>query len=430
MEEKHETISKWIKLDNAATIYPATLSKKYAGMFRMSAQLRDTVDKEILSLALNNVIKRFPMYRYQLKQGFFWHYFRFNDNIPIIQDDYRNPLVRINFKQNSNFMFRVRIFNKRISIEYFHSLTDGYGGITFLLTLVAEYIRIKYKAKISYTKNILNPTEYATKEEIEDSFLKYSRGYGEFVKEHAAYHQKGILEPSYKINIISGKIPIDKVKEIAKEYNCTITQFIVSVMIDSFQTIQEQEIKNIKKRKQIKISVPINLRNIYNSNTLRNFSSYVNIGIDPKYGHFSFKEIINEVKSNMSIMTTEKRLNAKITGNVKLAKNIFIRIIPMAIKKHILSLGEKLYGDRYVTSTMSNLGLIEVPKNITKYIDDLGVIIGRPRTNPGAGTCVGYNGNLYITFSRKIRETEFEKLFFRRFVELGIPVEIESNGGI
>ena len=49
MEEKHETISKWIKLDNAATIYPATLSKKYAHMFRMSAQLRDTVDKEILS---------------------------------------------------------------------------------------------------------------------------------------------------------------------------------------------------------------------------------------------------------------------------------------------------------------------------------------------------------------------------------------------
>lgn len=430
MEEKHETISKWIKLDNAATIYPATLSKKYAGMFRMSAQLRDTVDKEILSLALNNVIKRFPMYRYQLKQGFFWHYFRFNDNIPIIQDDYRNPLVRINFKQNSNFMFRVRIFNKKISVEYFHSLTDGYGGITFLLTLVAEYIRIKYKAKISYTKNILNPTEYATKEEIEDSFLKYSRGYGEFVKEQSAYHQKGILEPSYKINIISGKIPIDKVKEIAKEYNCTITQFIVSVMIDSFQTIQEQEIKNIKKRKQIKISIPINLRNIYNSNTLRNFSSYVNIGIDPKYGHFSFKEIINEVKSNMSLMTTEKRLNAKITGNVKLAKNIFIRIIPMAIKKHILSLGEKLYGDRYVTSTMSNLGLIEVPKNITKYIDDLGFIIGRSRTNPGAGTCIGYNGNLYITFSRKIRETEFEKLFFRRFVELGIPVEIESNGGI
>ena len=152
-----ETISKWIKLDNAATIYPATLSKKYAGMFRMSAQLKESVDKEILSMALNNVINRFPMYRYQLKQGFFWHYFRFNDNIPIIQDDFRNPLVRINFKQNSNFMFRVRIFNKRISVEYFHSLTDGYGGITFLLTLVAEYLRIKHKLKISYNDKILDP---------------------------------------------------------------------------------------------------------------------------------------------------------------------------------------------------------------------------------------------------------------------------------
>ena len=30
---------------------------------------------------------------------------------------------------------------------------------------------------------------------------------------------------------------------MTKKYNCTITQFIVSVMLDSYQTIQEKEIK-------------------------------------------------------------------------------------------------------------------------------------------------------------------------------------------
>ena len=131
----------------------------------------------------------------------------------------------------------------------------------------------------------------------------------------------------------------------------------------------------------------------------------------------------------MNLKKKKKRLNAKITENVKLSKNIFVRLIPMILKKHILSIGEKLYGDRYVTSTMSNLGLVNIPDELTEYIKDLGFIIGRSRNKPGSGSCIGYNGNLYITFSRKIKETEFEKLFFRKLVEMDIPVEIESNEG-
>jgi len=95
-------IPSWMKLDNAATIYPSTLTKRYASMFRMSVSLTETVDKKILESALNNVIKRFPAFRYKLKQGLFWCYFKFNKGVPEIQDDYKNPLLRINFKKNKD----------------------------------------------------------------------------------------------------------------------------------------------------------------------------------------------------------------------------------------------------------------------------------------------------------------------------------------
>jgi hypothetical protein len=61
----------WMKLDNAATIYPSTLSRRYAAMFRMSITLTERIDKGILNEALNNVIKRFPAFRYKLKKGIF-----------------------------------------------------------------------------------------------------------------------------------------------------------------------------------------------------------------------------------------------------------------------------------------------------------------------------------------------------------------------
>ena len=49
----------WLKLDNAGTIYPSTLSRKYAAMFRVTMSLNDKIDCDILQIALNNVINRF-----------------------------------------------------------------------------------------------------------------------------------------------------------------------------------------------------------------------------------------------------------------------------------------------------------------------------------------------------------------------------------
>lgn len=426
---KQENIPSWIKLDNAATIYPSILTKKYAAMFRISATLYEKVDENILYKALKNVIKRFPTFRYKLKMGLFWHYFKHIDGIPDIQNDVKNPMLRINFKENNNFMFRVRYFDKRISVEYFHALTDGNGGLTFLLSLVCEYLKLKNDIKVEYNNQILNPNEKAKKEEYNDSFYKYARGIGSLFKEKKAYHYKGTMEEGHLLNIITGIISINEIKKKCTQYNCTITEFIVSLMILSLQEIQEKE--NIKQsnKKPIKISIPVDLRKIYKTNTMRNFSSYVNVFIETRYGHYSFEEIINQVKNQMNLMITEKNLNAKISGNVNLSKNYFIRLIPMFIKKHIISFIEKLMGDRYCSSTFSNLGLIELPSDMQKNIKELGVIIGRSRGKPGSCSCVGFKSNLYISFSRRIKEAEFERLFFTKLVQMNIGVEIESNVG-
>ena len=162
---------------------------------------------------------------------------------------------------------------------------------------------------------------------------------------------------------------------------------------------------------------------------MRNFSSYANIGIETKYGHFTLEETIKQVKYSMGLALSEKRLNAKITGNVNLSKNYFIRTMPMFIKKHILSISEYLMGDRYCSTAFSNIGLIEFPDEMAKYIKDMGFIIGRSRNKPLSCGCISCKGKLYISFSSRIKETEFERIFFTNLVKMNIPVEIESNIG-
>jgi hypothetical protein len=46
---------------------------------------------------------------------------------------------------------------------------------------------------------------------------------------------------------------------------------------------------------------------------------------------------------------------------------------------------------------------------------------------PNNCSVVSWNGKTYISMIRGIQESELERLFFSRLVELGIPVEVESD---
>ena len=412
-----ENTKDWIKLDNAALIYPATLNRKLAAMFRLSVTLTENIDTVVLKEALKNIMKRFPTFGYTLKQGFFWCYFNKINKLPAIDNDAQNPMIRNNF--DGNFLFRIRVYKNRLAVEYFHALTDGTGALTFIMSLTGEYLRIKYGIKIKYSNLILNPNDQPTKEEMADSFLKYARKASNFEHEKRAYHIKGKKEKANIINIITGKIDINEVKKLAKKYNATITEFLASMILFSIRQMA-------KTKKQIKVSIPINLRNIYETNTLRNFSSYINVGIDGAKD-YTLNEIIKEVKSQLQIMKEEKRINAKISANVNLMKNQLIRRIPMFIKKPLMSIIEYIVGDGYISTTLSNLGLVDIPTSMQKYISDMNFILGKSRGKSGSVTAIGCKSNIYITFSRKIKESEFERIFFTNLANMGLDIEIESN---
>ena len=413
----------WLKLDNAATIYPSTLSRTYASMFRLTITLTEDIDNDILSQALKNIMNRFPTFNFTLKQGFFWCYFDRIYSTPKIKKDVKNPMLAMNFYKKNRYMFKVRTYKNRIAIEYFHALTDGTGAMTFMLSLTCEYLRLRYKIKPEYNDLVLNPKSKPTKEEIEDAFLKVYKSTGSLVHENKAFQLKGTKEDDNILNVITGITNLKELKKLSKKYKATITEFLVSIAILSIQELKKDYKKS---KKDIKVSVPINLRKLYNIKTLRNFSSYMNVGISASKD-YTLEEIISKVKKDIKEMSDEKAINAKISGNVKLMKNQFIRRIPMFIKKHVMSYIEKKMGDGYITTTLSNLGLISVPDPMKKYITDMNFILGKSRGKPSAITVIGYNNKIYITFSSVIKETDLERIFFSKLVDMGLNVYIESN---
>ena len=63
---------KWIKLDNAAKIFPPTCTKRDTKVFRFVCELKEPIDKNILQHALDKTVDAFPLYNSVLKKGIFW----------------------------------------------------------------------------------------------------------------------------------------------------------------------------------------------------------------------------------------------------------------------------------------------------------------------------------------------------------------------
>ncbi|NLD18434.1 MAG: alcohol acetyltransferase [Tissierellia bacterium] len=421
-------MSKWFKLDNAANIYPSTQTSDWTAMFRISVTLSEDVDLQILEEAQINTLKRFPSFAARLRKGMFWHFFEQIDGAPPILDDIYNPTQPLIFRRNRYFMYRLLCHKNRISVEFFHALTDGSGAMTFLLSLVAEYLRLKNGIEVVPSKYVFRCSDSPEPEEYEDAFQRYAGDKSLGLVETPSYHYDGTAVPLNKLLIISAEMPTEVLRAKAKEYRTSIGAFLAANLLYSIYKKQKSEKSESALRHDAKISLPINLRQFFPSKTVRNFSSFINPGIKSRLGDYTFEEVLEQVEHFMGMNITEKELNARFTGYVKIEKNLLMRLVPLFLKNLLLKIGHSLTANRTSASTISNLGLVEVDEAMRPYIRRIDLMLGRSYGKRTSCGVVSYNGKTVINFSRTIVEADIEQNFFRQLVEMGIPVAIESNG--
>lgn len=422
-----ETGKRWLKLDNAAKIYPAAQNRMWTAMFRESVTLKEPVDNKILEQALRDTLSRLPSFAVSLHKGVFWYYLEQLDGAPPVCEDARNPCSKLEPRHNGGFQLRVRYFDRRIAVEFMHTLADGMGGMTFLKTLTARYLELKYGASIPKGAQILDCADAPAPEEMEDSFLKNTGRMSASRHEANSFRIKGTHELDRFLNVTTGIVDSSLIHSKAREKGVSVTEYTASVLIMAIARIERKTLPHKRKPPVIKVSLPVNLRRIFPSRTLRNFASYINVGIDPAFGEYTFDEILSIVHHQMGIELNEKSLRAKFTANVQTEKNIAMRIMPLFIKNIAMKLAFNLVGDIKTSTTISNLGVITVPPEMAAYVERMDFLLGPLSKNPVACGAVTYNGKLYLNFTRTIEESVVEREFFTSLVKLGIPVLIESN---
>lgn len=413
-----------LRLDNAANIYPASLSKHYSSLYRLSVTLDAPVDGMLLQQALETVSRRIPTFRCGLEGGGFWWYLRQLGTEPAVTP--LAPLRRFRFEEYGGHLFRVSADGCRIVLDIFHALTDGNGAMTFLLTLTGEYLRLRQGIRIPYGGPVLDPADAPDPAEVEDSFKAvFSGRKGALEKNDDAYHIEGTVLPDEGLRDLRFVLPADRVGDCCHTYGCTVTELMTAAMLCALQECWRFDLKHVR-NDVVKVSVPVNLRTRYGSRSLRNFASYINLGVDLRNGLLSFEDMLEAVKAGKADLLRPEILETKIAANVALEENMMVRCIPLFLKKRIIDWVNRLHGDRFYSQTFSNLGMVRLPEPVRRYVREVDFVLGRQRQNSGAVACVGYDGRIFLHLSRKIVENDFERNLYDVFDALGLPVSVSS----
>lgn len=415
----------WTKLDNASKIFPATSNNTDTKVFRIACELLEKVDPSVLQQALDITIDSFPFYRSVLRNGVFWHYFESSELNPLVHVESLPVCAPIYNKNTRNLLFRVFYFNNRISFEIFHALSDGTGGLHFMKTLIYHYLSLTYKSDFT-TKISKLKYNASISEKMKDSFDKYFEGSKSMkgrveaqVKEPIAYRIRGSKMEENRMNYIEGSMSVKDLLNEAHNMNTTLTVYIASLYIYSIYMDMPAKYR----KRPIALSIPVDLRNYFNSATTRNFFSTFNVHYSPKDSKSDFLDILNSVSNRFKDGLTEDKLLYRLNHLMSLEKKPFARAIPLPFKEYILKFANFI-NSKKITATVSNVGKITMPKEFSPYIKQFSVCTSARR--PQICLC-SYGDRLVIGYTSPFQDTEIPRLFFKSIAEKGIEVDIVSN---
>ncbi len=416
--DKNQEGKSWLKLDNAGKLYPSIVSSRVSTAFRLTAVMKEPVNPDWLQVALDKTWRIFPFFNVKLRKGAFWYYFKKTNQVPQVEKEFFYPCHSIDMHGSDGRPFKVLYYQNRIHLEVSHAISDGAGGVEFLKALIEHYEAVKTKktVKILVDQNVVE----------EDAFMSYYEPKIPVpTRPPKAYHFPFQLIEKGQYRITSGTYDSQAFKALSKRYHTSPTKMLLGLY---FETIQEFMMDHPPdKMRPIVLNLPVNLRNLFPSKTMRNFFISLTPIIDTRLGYYSREEIIKILDYYFGMTIREKYLKQYISRNIRNELFLHIRLIPLFIKNIAMPIIYNTFGESLYTSSISNIGNVVIDAPYGDSIERLEVLPPPSEGNIIKATVIGYRNQTTISFGSLTDDTAIERTFFRKLRQEGIDVHIESN---
>lgn len=405
------------------------MSEDLTLVFRLTATLKEHVKYSAVKQAVENTSGRFPYFSVSLRNGLFWHFLEFNNRLPRIQTEEEIPCTAFAVKRKDEPLYRILVRGKRISVEFVHILTDGSGALEYMKSLLYTYLTLAGK-KIKNPVEIILPEMPVSEEEFEDGYNRFFRKLPPPARLVKAWHLPFRLNAKPRLGVIYAEVKADEMVEVSRRYKVSVTEYFVSVYHLSLQEIYISGKRKSKKRTRrvLRIEVPVNMRTKFQTRTMRNFSLFVMPEIDMRLGTFSFEEILRSVHHQLQTGADIKQISRFLSSNVSYEKLIFIRILPLFIKKIAIAAIYKSLASRRLTGIVTNMGTVTLPEEMEDMIDSFSIVPPPPNTSVKVTAgLISYKNRLRICFSNITQTHELERTILKHLEDDGIHVRILNN---
>ena len=417
------TMGTWYKMDTVGIIYAPTANKKWCGVFGVSAVMLSPIDKDILQLALNQTMKTFNFFNVRLKHGFFWYYLEEHKNCVEIEKQCKYPCSPFEVSKGKHLM-RVVYSSHRITVEFFHGLTDGSGGWIFLKALLFRYLSLcglQFDSDANSVCNIAQSPKLATL----NAYDKIASPKNGFLnrKSNRAFKLNLPLAQGDRYYLTHFELDCTQLKAKAKNLIASVGELLVAVLVLSIEYCKYSLSNN--KKGNIVVNLSYDLRKRFDIQTLRNFFGHALLEIQQT--DLNIYEVLKQVQKCMRSVDDSYLLKC-VNLNVSSKNNLFNKFVPLTIKKPILNLAYYMYGEKLATISFSNYGQAVVPKQFLQHIDRFESSCGVAKSNRLIeASAVSFANKTVLTVCVKSESTVLEQNVSKQLSNLGLAVKIDSN---
>jgi len=415
-------------LDNAAVIMPPITNDTATSLYHLAATMDAPVDVPRLQEALNRTARRFPYLVVELRRGFFWYRLVPLSRRLLVEPEPKSPCQGFDPNVPGSSFARVYAKDARISIELSHIAADGKGGMRFLKTLVAEYCRLSGSPAKEAHPDVYDLSEAPDPEEYEDAYIRHSRpGLPLPVMGRPAFRIPGRLLPKGDYRVTVARYPLAAALAAAKARGVTLTELATAVYVEALQEIWLESGPKERRRDEIAVEVPVDMRRFFPTKTNRNFTLFTIVGEDLRLGRRSFEDILERTRCRFRLECDEASISRQITRNVHGLKHPLVRALPLRLKDIGAKILFRTLGEDYVSGIVTNLGAVDFPKGVAERV--LRFDLAQPPSDVTRANVAihSYSGELYVTVCSLAEGRRMEGLVYGRLASLGLEAPLECN---
>lgn len=407
----------WYKVDNVAKVFLATHNERDTRSLRVSCTLTEPIKPELLQKALDATIKRRPQFQVRIRRGLFWHYLETTDVKPVVSKEHDRPCpVLYGQDYTGTLHYSVTYFHNRINVELFHALSDGTGALEFLNILVQNYLRLIHPDEMQDVSIGLG----ASADDLsQDSFKKfYSKNGKSTGHVEKSYHIHGLKLPYNQLQFFEVSMPSAELLKLSKQYQISLSSLIGAKLMMAIY----EDMPALKRKQPISISMPVNLRNYYPSETARNF--FNNVSISHIFtGDETLESLAKEYDAKLKNILQPEQIRRQMDHYQFLEHLFFIRMVPLFIKQPVVRFFSRKEGKR-VSAVISNLGVMKLPSPMQQYVKKYTAFCSH---NELFMTICSYQDEMVFGITSGYRNTGVLKNFVRSFSKEGIPVTLQAT---